>query len=178
MSRQYARIKFENGDILAEQVRYAVQNIPFQKVSDPVNFKNPEVRLGEEIISNIEPNTDIVVTVNYSDDGGMYNIYNASNNTLIGQKPIPQEFLGDEIVGTAYHITVNQQGEFKQHYIGKMTTNDSQIALDSMYKLRLKKESDKERIEQEIQNIISSINQYSEVKNVERDPEEELISSM
>jgi hypothetical protein len=109
-------IKFKNGEILQDQVKYALEGTGFHSVapSEATVFNDAETRLGQGIMSQIQPNSQIMVTVEYDKDSGegSYGVYDISSGSYLGSSPVPQGH--DEVHGQVYHIQVDALGGMLQ----------------------------------------------------------------
>jgi hypothetical protein len=111
-------VKYENGEILRDQVKYALEGTGFYSVppTEAQAFDSVNERLGEDIISKIQPNSQIMVTValDEASNTGTYGVFNRGTGQYIGSYEIPQSYLGTEQNGHVYHIQVDALGNFLQ----------------------------------------------------------------
>jgi hypothetical protein len=127
-------IKFEDGNILRDKIKYAIEGTGFNPIAptQATVIDDASDRFGQNIISQIEPETQVMVTisVDQATQQGNYNVYDISNRNYIGSTPIPNDLLGSETHGNVYHIQVDSLGKMLQQDVHAMTDIDYHNAQD------------------------------------------------
>lgn len=179
-------VKFNNGEILLDQVKYALEGTGFNTVSPSESevFADAEMRLGKDIMSQIKPNSQIMVTVEYDKNSktGQYGVYDISSGNFLGNSPMPESYAqgGNDINGTVYHIQVDALGKLNQqggsHFMTDVDfhnaysiqgTRFNNIPNAPAHVLQMKEyELNKKRFEREqIQDILSSLYNNDTIHN-------------
>lgn len=166
---EMAPVKIENGKILEDQVKYALEGNGFynKAPSNTQYFTEPQQRFGERIVEKIEPNSQMMVTVSLDSSSmtGEYGVYDVSNNNFLGNAPIPESYInkGMEMNGQVYHLQSDSTGGILLNGTRGMTDIDLHNAYAIQNKQSFSSYELEKAVEFEISKIISEKN---DIKNL------------
>ncbi|NBI07597.1 hypothetical protein [Senegalia massiliensis] len=150
-------IKYDNGQVLQDQMKYAIEGTGFHSPA-PTSMKPFNKAISPEIKENIEPNSQIMVTVDTeSSNTGDYNFYNRETQEFIGSQPIPQTEIQKEMHGQVYNVQVDGLNNMMIKSSHKMTAEDYHLSHVSNMKNQsapIPRQNNEENIRREIQTKI------------------------
>lgn len=143
-------IKVDNGEVYKDNVKYMLEGSQFYDES-PMNlqtFDNAEERLGQEVMGNIQNDSQVIVRVNVNkqNNTGTYGVYDVSSGKHIGSSPIPKDYIdeGKEMNGKVYHMQVDSLGNIMKNKMDY--ANDKNF--HQMYSAQGKLEQEANRIQE------------------------------
>jgi hypothetical protein len=111
-------------------------------------FDNAEERLGQEVMGNIQNDSQVIVRVNVNkqNNTGTYGVYDVSSGKHIGSSPIPKDYIdeGKEMNGKVYHMQVDSLGNIMKNKMDY--ANDKNF--HQMYSAQGKLEQEANRIQE------------------------------